>query len=444
MCSYRIRVRPPEQRVREIALRAKEATDKHQSRQEFKFRGGREMLPLVTVPLDYPIYRLENYRTGDDQLNLVSEGKVSQGFFHPTRREDPSVQQWQHNILVEQAKRGSGETIKPIYDELARAAEQTEHLIITHDGVVVNGNRRLAAMRELISEPSGTFVAFANVACIVLPESATPPEVRRLEIGLQMQPETRLPYEWTALGRAVRDLRAEGMRDVEIAQEMNRDVTEVARAAIMIDAADLYLAEWMSKPDAYRLLDGSEQAFKQVATRNWGQALETNLREKTRKFDFFLIENRDKIVSERAYSLINTIEQSPRKFLEQVALEWDIDLQRVQPVGELPISFDDPADEELDYAPLLEELSRARSDPDLSKRRVEELVQICAIVGDQSKNREKAALKFAKDAEKALRSIDLRTADPSTYGDIASRLTECSSLSERLLQEIEAQRKRRA
>ena len=184
MSICQIRVRPPEQRIREISLRANESTAKHLLRQEFKFRGGLDMLPLVTVPVDYPIYRLENYRTGDYQLNLVADGKVPAGFFDPSRREDPSAQQWQHQILVEQSKRGSGETIKPIYDELARAAEQTEHLIITHDGVVVNGNRRLAAMRELIGEPGGLFSTFENVLCLVLPESATHKEVRRLEIGL--------------------------------------------------------------------------------------------------------------------------------------------------------------------------------------------------------------------------------------------------------------------
>jgi hypothetical protein len=442
MSVYQVRVRPPEQRVREISLRASEAIAKHQLRQEFKFRGGREMLPLVTVPIDYPIYRLENYRTGDDQLNLIADGKVPQGFFDPSRREDPSVQQRQHEILVEQSKRGSGETIKPIYDELARAAEQTEHLIISHDGVVVNGNRRLAAMRELLGEPGGAFSSFGNVTCAVLPESATRMEVRRLEIGLQMQPETRLPYEWTALGRAVRDLRAEGMEDDDIAREMNRDVVEVRRAAVMIDAADLYLDEWLGKPNAYRLLEGTEQAFKQVAIRNWGQSTEAALREKTRKFDFFLIENRGEI-SDRAYALINTIEQNPRKFLEQVALEWDMDLPSPAATEDLPISFDDSQAEAVDYTVLLGELSRAREDTALSKRRVEELVQICAIVSDQSKNRDKAALKFARDAEKALRSIDLRTADPGTYSDIATRLNECGALGERLLQELERQRRRR-
>jgi hypothetical protein len=443
MSICQVRVRPPEQRIREIALRSREAAEKHLMRQEFKFRNGREMLPLVTLPADYPIYRLENYRTGDDQLNLVAEGKVAEGFFHPSRREDPSVQQWQHALLVEQSKRGSGETIKPIYDELARAAEQTEHLIITHDGVVVNGNRRLAAMRELIAEPGGAYAGFANIVCLVLPESATPREVRTLEIGLQMQPETRLPYEWTALGRAVRDLRRDSMQDDEIAREMNRDIVEIRRAAIMIDAADLYLTEWIGKPNAYRLLEDTEQAFKQVATRNWGQSAEAGLREKTRQFDFFLIENRKDIMSERAYSLINTIEQSPRKFLEQVALEWDIDLPKASPTNDLAISFEDPTEEVLDHTPLINELLRARKDPELSKRRVEELVQICAIVGDQSKNREKAALKFARDAEKALRSIDLRTADPGTYSDIATRLLECSALAERLQQELSTQRKRR-
>jgi len=287
---YTVQIKDPEIRRNEIAMRAEEARKKQSVRREYKFRSGAEQLPVITLPIDYLIYRLENYRTGDKQLSLVATGKVPPDFFEPVRREDPTVQQKQHEILLEYAQTGSGESIKPIYDELARVAEQTDDLIISADGVVVNGNRRLSAMRELFREGSERFRKFADVVCAVLPDSATPVEILKLEIGLQMQPETKLPYEWTALGRAVRDLRDQGMDDEAIAEMMNRDKSDIARAAKMIDSADMYLNDWLQKPNDFDELEDTEQVFKQIATRNFGKIDDASIREITRKFDFFVVE----------------------------------------------------------------------------------------------------------------------------------------------------------
>jgi len=194
---YSVRIKDPILRKADIALRVRESTDKRQTRREYKFRGGVEKLAVIYMPINDLVYRLENYRTKDRQLSLMASGKRPTGFFDATRREDPSVQQAQHEILVEQSKRGSGESIKPIFDELDRVAEQTEDLLISADGVVVNGNRRLSAMRELYSL-GGKFKGFEQILCAVLPESASPDEIRKLEIGLQMQPETK---QWQHLRR---------------------------------------------------------------------------------------------------------------------------------------------------------------------------------------------------------------------------------------------------
>ena len=321
-----------------------------------------------------------------------------------------------------------------------RVAEQTDHLIITSDGVVVNGNRRLCAMRELLAQTKAQYSNFENIQCLVLPASATTREILELEIGLQMQPETKLPYEWTALGRAVRDLRNEGLGDDKIAKLMNRDANDIGRSASMIDAADLYLAEWLSKPNSYSLLDGTEQAFKQIATRNWGKADEPYLREQTRKFDFFVVEQRGHLETESAYSLINAIENNPRNFLKALAAEWDIDLPPKPQGKQHKISFDDQPGEEFDYTPLLDILIKARGSDALAKTRMEELVNVCEIVNDQGKQREKAALKFAKEAEKKLYSIDLRGADPATFSEINKLLEQCQAHCDRISGEI-AQRK---
>jgi hypothetical protein len=435
---YEVHPKDLEIRRNEIAMRSEEARQKQSVRKEYKFRSGAELLPVITLPIDYLIYRLENYRTGDKQLSLVATGKVPQGFFAPARREDATVQQKQHEILVEHAQTGSGETIKPIYDELARVAEQTDDLIISADGVVVNGNRRLSAMRELLREDSERFRKFADVVCAVLPDSATPAEILKLEIGLQMQPETKLPYEWTALGRAVRDLRDQGMDDDDIAEIMNRDKSDIARAAKMIDSADMYLNDWLNKPNDFDELADTEQAFKQIATRNFGKTDDASIREITRKFDFFVVEQREHL-TERAYALVNAIEDAPILFLDTLAAELDIDLPNAPPAAgtQHKISFDDAqAETRKDYGVLVAMLTEVRAADTSAEATIKTVEAVCRIVAEQGRNRDKAALKFAKNAEKALLAVDLQMGNPATYAEIDSTLAKCIELSERLKREI--------
>jgi len=435
---YMVQPKDPDIRRKEIAMRAEEARKNLSVRKEYKFRSGAEALAVITLPIDYLIYRLENYRTGDKQLSLVATGKVAPGFFSPSRREDASVQQKQHEILLEHAQTGSGETIKPIFDELARVAEQTDDLIISADGVVVNGNRRLSAMRELLREDAERFRKFADVVCAVLPESTTPAEILKLEIGLQMQPETKLPYEWTALGRAVRDLREQGMDDDDIAEIMNRDKSDISRAAKMIDSADLYLVDWLQKPNDFDELDGTEQAFKQIAIRNFAKNDDAIIREITRKFDFFVVEQREHL-EERAYALVNAIEDNPILFLDTIAAEFDIELPNLPaaPGTQHKIAFEDAQPSfQKDYEILTTKLSEARTDEQAAEATLKTIEAVCRIVMEQGRNRDKAALRFAKNAEKALLAIDLQTGNPTTYGEIDSVLSKCIELSEKLRAEI--------
>lgn len=441
---YTVNPKDSEIRRNEIAIRADEARKKQSVRKEYKFRSGAEQLSIITLPIDYLIYRLENYRTGDKQLSLVATGKVPNGFFDPKRREDASVQQKQHEILVEYARTGSGETIKPIYDELARTAEQTDDLIISADGVVVNGNRRLSAMRELLREEPDRCRKFADVICAVLPDSATMAEILKLEIGLQMQPETKLPYEWTALGRAVRDLRDQGMADNDIAEIMNRDKADVVRAAKMIDSADLYLNDWLQKPNDFDELDDTEQVFKQIATKNFGKTDDASIREITRKFDFFVVEQREEL-SERAYALVNAIEDNPILFLDTVAGELGIDLPNAAPVAgsQHKISFGDTQSETgKDYDVLATKLAELRANEATAVAAIKTIEAVCITVAEQGRTRDKAPLRFASKAEKALLSVDIQIADTATYAEIDSILSKCIELSERLKTEIAARQSR--
>ena len=217
-------------RNQQIEQRAAEAFKQNRTKREVKFRGGREPLAIIQMSIHHLLYRLENFRTISDQMSQVAAGKVDENLFDPSRREDVSAQTAQHEILFKLAQTGSGESIKPIYDELIRVKEQTDELIISADGVVVNGNRRLSAMRELLAGPDGqAFAGFENVSCAVLPESATDEEIVALEIELQMQPDTKLPYDWTAVALAARALKARHYSEDRIAGMMNRDREDILR-----------------------------------------------------------------------------------------------------------------------------------------------------------------------------------------------------------------------
>lgn len=428
-------------RTEQIEQRAAESLKHNRVRREAKFRSGREPLAIIQMRIDHLLYRLENFRTLSDQLSEVAAGKAAENLFDPSRREDVSAQAAQHDILFRLAQKGSGDSIIPIFDELMRVKEQTDELIISADGVVVNGNRRLAAMRELFASGDRAFASFQDVSCAVLPKSATDTEVVALEIELQMQPDTKLPYGWTSVALAARALKSRNYPDLTIAGMMNRDVEDIKRLIKMIDGADLYLADHLNLPRAYNKLEDTEQAFKQIANRNMTKADNTALREVTRRFDFLLVEKRDQIEL-RAYELINNIEGNPEVFLDNIAAVWGVDLTEApsEPDGNLEISFDDPVPPEgqKNYAALaryIDELGdddAARSD---AARAVEEA---SVLAGEQGKRKDQAALKFAKAAQQKLTAINLRYANENTFAELRTVLAGCVTQCETLTQEIDA------
>lgn len=425
-------------RKQQIEQRATEARKENRTKREMKFRGGREPLAIIQMTIHHLLYRLENFRTISDQMSQVASGKVDKNLFDPSRREDVSAQAAQHELLFKLAQTGSGDSIKPIYDELMRVKEQADELIISADGVVVNGNRRLSAMRELLAGDGQAFAGFENVSCAVLPESATDEEIVSLEIELQMQPDTKLPYDWTAVSLAARELKARHYSDERIAGMMNRDKEEILRLVRMIDGADLYLTDYLERPRDYNALDETEQAFTQIANRNLAKTDNPLLREVTRQFDFLLIEKRDKIEL-RAYELINNIEGNPELFLDHIAGVWGVDLSQApdQSGSNLEIDFgDDTPASQKNYAALVRYIDDL--DDDLRENAAKQVEEASVIVGEQGKRKDLAALNFAKAAQKKLGAINLRYANKSSFAELRTVLAGCVTQCEMLMREIDA------
>ncbi|MEU1468908.1 transcriptional regulator [Streptomyces sp. NPDC005761] len=64
---------------------------------------------------------------------------------------------------------------------------QNEPGLITREGILVNGNTRAAALREL---------GVAEIRVAVLPESCTWADINRVELSLQLRHDTRRPYSY--------------------------------------------------------------------------------------------------------------------------------------------------------------------------------------------------------------------------------------------------------
>jgi hypothetical protein len=122
------------------------------------------------------------------------ERKKRQTFFKQGQ-ENEAAQQAQHDILVKFAETGRKGSVTPIVDVL-EIEGQTQSILITSTGVVVNGNRRLAGMRDLYAKSANDHRSFSHVKCMVLPAGVTESEIVEIEIRLQMKQRTELDYDW--------------------------------------------------------------------------------------------------------------------------------------------------------------------------------------------------------------------------------------------------------
>ena len=274
---------PSSERERLIAT----LVDGREPRHFVPFRGGFLKAPEIDVPQEMLLYRVENGRLiaeleeharaqGQDLTRLASG------------QETLPVQRLLHGFLVAKASDPRG----PILQELGRLAQQTEPLLITADGVMVNGNRRLAAMRELHARDPVRYAGFAHIRAAVLPADAAVADVESLEAALQLAPETKLGYGWINRRLKMRrqlgemGLPLQAMRDayrIDDADQFDRELDELA-------LAEAYLADFLGDPGRYSRLADAELLF--VGLRQRLAVLKDPLRRVWRLAGFAMIHGR--------------------------------------------------------------------------------------------------------------------------------------------------------
>lgn len=399
--TYKIRIKPRHEREAMVAQRS--GNSEKFGEPIFDFRNEKFIPKEISLPVDVPVYRMGNCRAFSAQQTEIARKGLDKNFF-AKGQELNDAQQTQHEILVKLARQGT-ESVTPIFSVLQEEG-QRESILITSTGVVVNGNRHLAAMRELKAAGG----KFDNVLCSVLSSDTTNDEIDDIEADLQARPQAKLDYDWISDARLIRRQVGKGRSSKEVAERLRRKRSEIDNVLNALDEADIYLSTWAEKPGEYELLQDGQQIFGDIPKAIAGK--DDNLQNASRAIAWSIYDNRDQ-VGGRVYRLNPAFGRLAPKVLE--ILEGNIDSHSGGDQDQDDVDDDytidiDVGGEAKDYTSLIEALR----DPD--DEVVEALLDACetAIELDKGKKGERAALRALHDAHRKVASVDANTAGPST------------------------------
>lgn len=174
-------------------------------------------LPQIEVDVDWVRFSTLNHRTKAEQLRAIHQSNRLDLFTaDPLGKE---AQQAQYEILRSQ------EGFDDLKNDL-RERHQQEPAVISAEGVLINGNRRAAALRSLYHDDQVLDAHY--VQCLVLPDDATPDELVDLEAELQVARDFKEEYSWVNEAMLIEELYERvGRNFTLVARKMHRDETGV-------------------------------------------------------------------------------------------------------------------------------------------------------------------------------------------------------------------------
>jgi len=219
---------------------------------------GYQEIPVTAIDHTLLIYRVDNGRLLADLAERTENMEVLSRI-----RDNPEAfetQSFLHRLLLSKARDPGG----PIFDELAREAIQTEPLLVDCNGVVINGNRRLAAMRTLHAIDASKYASFATVSAAVLPEDISPRDVEFTESALQLAPETKLGYGWIErrlkLQHQIEQLKLPESWIVKAYRL--QDAGQISAELAELSLVEEYLCGFVAAPKQYSQVADAEELFR--------------------------------------------------------------------------------------------------------------------------------------------------------------------------------------
>lgn len=247
---------PHVKRVFEIsdAIQNSQTGEKYQ----IEYRGKYRPLPVIEVPIELLVYRIENIRTKSLQRQWLAQHRDLPRDLFISEPFSIEAQENQHQVL--KLLIGKENLLKAFKDN--DKLQQTEPLICSNDGIVVNGNRRLCAWRELYYNSKNKYPHFQTVKVAVLPDS-DPQGMYDLEVALQIRSDMKAEYVWHTIAADYQEKFDAGMDIGILAAKQNKKPEEISTYIECYNYAAQYL-DSIGHPDEWMLVDKQEYAFKQI------------------------------------------------------------------------------------------------------------------------------------------------------------------------------------
>lgn len=220
-----------------------------------EFQGVRNSWPVHIISIDLPRYRLKNGRTLAAQEDLLARNPgLPRNLFQDP--ESDLAQSEQHKLLLELSHQG------PLWQEMSKGA-QKEPIVLNKDGLVINGNRRLCAMRELHEKSGQRYDGYRNVRVVVFPD-VDDRQIYEFEVREQIKPDVKDKYDWIQEAKMLQ----RGMKELRLTESQLAEIYEFPPQKIkerlqLLAAADEYLAD-RGKPGQYNLVVDDEFSLKKI------------------------------------------------------------------------------------------------------------------------------------------------------------------------------------
>jgi hypothetical protein len=268
-------------------------------------RGAAKHLSVFRIDISVPKFRLENGRTIRGIQEFIYENPSSvQALKDKSSAEAQEIIQSVLMMMVDK---------EDLLENLAEEG-QRDPLILTQQGYVLNGNRRLAAMRKLSQDPKHSR-HFQSVDVVLLPP-LDEAELSSIEMRLQMAIEGKARYNWLdellVIQKNIRELKM----DVEkVRAAMRTTKPNLLKKLIMYELVAEYL-KFSGKSGQFFSVVSDEQAFKTLAdgVRRYEKRVDLQNALKARAFEIILRKPKHKSIHLQISDLVRVLpnlEKSP-------------------------------------------------------------------------------------------------------------------------------------
>jgi hypothetical protein len=218
---------------------------------------------LKNIAIENLVYRVENSRVRSQLLEIEATEHVN----YRDQQETQEAQDRLGDILLKLAQDADGNGDANVVKVLETERIQTQPFVITSSGVVVNGNRRLAAMRYLYNRDSNTYQSFQRASCVVLPDDALEEELSGVETDFQTKTNTRKEYGWIDKALLLEHQQVKFHWTVQrICQQWRISTSKVKEMLGQLALVREYL-DFIGSPNQYHLAIGEKQSFVSLASK---------------------------------------------------------------------------------------------------------------------------------------------------------------------------------